>query len=191
MSAPTFLNAQPESLAATLLSGKNPDGTSWAGLLVQLSGSLPVGSVVEIGDGTTPTQKLAVDGAGEIGINNFPATQPISAASLPLPTGAAIEAGHLASIDIHLTPGTTSTVDQVTVASSSTAIGNQSATVRKYLLIKALSTNSASVFLKPGTATTAHGFELGAGEQHIIYTQEAWAGIVVTGSQVVCYEEVI
>lgn len=75
--------------------------------------------------------QLAVDATGKVGINNFPATQPvsgtvgvnnfpatqaISAASLPLPTGAAQEAGHLATIDTSTAAVNTATGAQADVA---------------------------------------------------------------------------
>ena len=56
------------------------------------------GGSVNVADPTTPANKLAVDAAGKIGINNLPATQPVSATALPLPTGAAQEGGNLATV---------------------------------------------------------------------------------------------
>jgi len=47
----------------------------------------------------TAAQVTTLTPLASVGVNNFPATQPVSAASLPLPTGAATEAGHLATID--------------------------------------------------------------------------------------------
>jgi len=69
--------------------------TSASGVL-QTSGSGGSGgtsSSVTLQDGSTPSQLLAIDSNGQIGINNLPSVQPISASSLPLPTGAAQESG--------------------------------------------------------------------------------------------------
>jgi hypothetical protein len=64
------------------------------GVYAKLAGLLTT-KVVDAGG----TNQLAVNASGEIGVSNFPATQAISAGALPLPAGAATEAGHLATID--------------------------------------------------------------------------------------------
>lgn len=57
------------------------------GLKVDLSGTGANATAVKV-DGSAVTQPVS----GTVGVNNFPATQPISAAALPLPTGAATDA---------------------------------------------------------------------------------------------------
>jgi len=89
---PPNANAQPVGAAlgafvdgaiATL--GKSTDAANAATVLGQLK------ELVTQLSGT-----LGVSGA--VSVSNFPATQPISAASLPLPAGAALEAGNLATL---------------------------------------------------------------------------------------------
>lgn len=55
--------------------------------------------VLVIEDGTTRGRRATVSAAGAVAVDGSAVTQPISAAALPLPTGAALEAGHLAAID--------------------------------------------------------------------------------------------
>jgi len=78
-----FTNAD----GSTLVGGQKPGGQGQA-LQVDTSGNLLVnvavgggggaGSTVNIADPTTPASKMAIDASGKIGVNNFPATQPVS-----------------------------------------------------------------------------------------------------------------
>lgn len=79
-----FTNADGSTLVGALKSGNQGQA-----LQVDASGNLLVnvavgggggggGSVVNIADPTTSTNKMAIDAGGKIGINNFPATQPVS-----------------------------------------------------------------------------------------------------------------
>src|SRR6266516_2903174 len=78
-----FTNAD----GSTLVGGQKPGGQGQA-LQVDTSGNLLVnvavgggggaGSTVNIADPTTPANKMAIDASGKIGVNNFPATQPVS-----------------------------------------------------------------------------------------------------------------
>jgi len=71
---------------SALVGGQKPSGQGQA-LQVDASGNLLVnvavggggsGSTVNIADATTPANKLAIDAAGKIGLNNFPAEQAIN-----------------------------------------------------------------------------------------------------------------
>ena len=61
MSAPSFANAQAEALAATILSGKLPDGTTWIGMPVQIASG--GGGAVTIADGADVTEGAKADAA--------------------------------------------------------------------------------------------------------------------------------
>lgn len=80
-----FTNAD----GSTLVGGQKSGTSQGQALQVDSSGNLLVnvavgggggggGSVVNIADPTTSANKLAVDAAGKIGVNNFPTTQPVS-----------------------------------------------------------------------------------------------------------------
>ncbi len=80
-----FTNAD----GSTLVGGQKTGTNQGQALQVDTAGNLLVnvaigggggggGSTVNIADPTTPTNKLAVDSSGKIGVNNFPATQPVS-----------------------------------------------------------------------------------------------------------------
>ncbi len=77
-----FTNADGSTLVGALKSGNQGQA-----LQVDTAGNLLVnvavgggggGSTVTIADPTTPANKMAIDASGKIGINNFPATQPVS-----------------------------------------------------------------------------------------------------------------
>lgn len=80
-----FTNAD----GSTLVGGQKSGSSQGQALQVDTSGNLLVniavgggggggGSSVNIADPTTPANKLAVDGSGKIGVNNFPVTQAIN-----------------------------------------------------------------------------------------------------------------
>lgn len=114
-------------------------------------------------------------------VTNFPATQPVSAASLPLPANAAQESGgHLAAIDSH-TPAngqatmansrpvaiasdqtaipvtvniaTTSTVTRVAVTTSNTVLSAADGTKRRVILFA-----EGAVFIKLGVTASATSY---------------------------------
>jgi hypothetical protein len=80
-----FTNADGSTLVGALKSGNQGQA-----LQVDTAGNLLVnvavggggggggGSTVNIADPTTPANKMAIDASGKVGINNFPATQPVS-----------------------------------------------------------------------------------------------------------------
>lgn len=129
----------------------------------------PSANVLSI-QGVTSMTPLKVDGSA--------VTQPVSAASLPLPTGAATSSiqttqqSSLTSIDGKLsgalsitgsTVGTTSAtvnVGQKTVSTSAVQIIVTSTIPTNGILIGALSTNAASIFIGGSTVTTNTGVEL-------------------------------
>ena len=78
------------------------------------------GATVNIGVGASGsgTQRVAVSSDSSISVSNFPATQPISATSLPLPTGAATAANQTS---IQSAPGT-SAATAVTVQGSASGV---------------------------------------------------------------------
>jgi hypothetical protein len=82
-----------------------------------VDGTVSVSGTVAVSDGAG---SLTVDGA--VSVSNFPATQPVSAAALPLPAGAATEA----TLATRLTEATfttrTPTVGQKTAAASSPVV---------------------------------------------------------------------
>lgn len=78
-SAPTDADRRPVMLGVSTADGITPvpiEVNPSTGQL-QTSASFSASSIA-INDGTTTTQKLAVDASGKIGVNNFPATQPVS-----------------------------------------------------------------------------------------------------------------
>lgn len=84
----------------------SPDGTKHAPERVEVS-NFP---------GTQPV-------SGTVAVSNFPATQPVSVAALPLPSGAATEAGHLATIDTSTAAVSTATGTQADSAWSGSGSG--------------------------------------------------------------------
>lgn len=60
------------------------------GLSVPVVGTLPVSGTVTVANPTPPLATQPV--SGTVAVSNLPATQPVSAAALPLPAGAATEA---------------------------------------------------------------------------------------------------
>jgi hypothetical protein len=86
-----------------IVGGKTSDGTPQYQPVPLTNGGAAVKT-----DGSATTQPVS----GTVGVNNFPATQPISAASLPLPTGAATDASLL---NPQVTAGTTSAPTKVIV----------------------------------------------------------------------------
>ena len=78
-----FTNADGSTLVGALKSGSQGQAlqVDTAGNLlvnVAVGGGGGGGSTVNIADPTTPANKMAIDASGKIGINNFPATQPVS-----------------------------------------------------------------------------------------------------------------
>ena len=73
------------------------------GLYAKLAGTLTVGGTVSLGAGAAAI--------GSVSVSNFPATQPISATALPLPSGAAKESG--GNLD-SITASNTTTATQTT-----------------------------------------------------------------------------
>lgn len=84
--------------------------------------------------------------------------------------------------------GVTTIPDQITVSNATTPLLAVNSN-RLYAFIKALSTNTAPVFINNGAATTSK-YELGPGETYTVTTNEAFQGIVTTGTQKVCISEV-
>jgi hypothetical protein len=86
--AKIFMSGFTNADGSTLVGGQKSGTSQGQALQVDSSGNLLVnvalggggggGSVVNIADPTTPANKLAVDGSGKIGVNNFPTTQPVS-----------------------------------------------------------------------------------------------------------------
>lgn len=62
--------------------------------------TLPAGQAVELLDGAG-TNKASISAAGAVKVDGSAVTQPVSAAALPLPSGAALEAGNLATLTVH------------------------------------------------------------------------------------------
>lgn len=149
------------------------------------------GTVVNVGTGTAGagTQRVAVSSdsfpsSQAVTGTFFQTTQPVSAATLPLPTGAATSANQttgnssLSSIDGKLS-GTLTTslatvpqadlpsaplVNQKTVTTAGTAVQLQTNTLKVGIIVQALSTNAGSVFVGPSTVSASTGFELQAGQ---------------------------
>ena len=86
--AATVTTLTPPTAAA--IGAAAPVPPSAAAIAAALANPLPVS--LPAGTITTLTPLSSV------GVNNFPATQPVSAVSLPLPSGAALETGNLAAL---------------------------------------------------------------------------------------------
>ena len=85
VSAAGLVSVDASSTTVTVL---NAAGTSVIGSV----GTTTTPNVNQIVDGTTSTQKLAISASGAAKVDNSGVTQPISASSLPLPSGAATAA---------------------------------------------------------------------------------------------------
>lgn len=70
----------------------NPMKKIWLILLLTSTAWGAYSPGVFVADPTTPTQRAAVSAGGALKVDNSGVTQPVSAASLPLPTGAATSA---------------------------------------------------------------------------------------------------
>lgn len=147
--------------------------------------------VVTLGDKTTAANTAAISAAGAVKVDGSAVTQPVSAVSLPLPTGAATAAKQpalgtagSASADVITVQGIASMtalkVDGSGVTQPVQSVGNgavlsnqqavtgtaaalASNSCRK-ALVKALAANAINVYVGPTGVTTATGFELAPGE---------------------------
>lgn len=108
------LHAITDGAGNVLAGTDNGDGTFTPAVSATFSASS-----VAINDGTTTTQKASVSAGGALKVDGSAATQPVSAAALPLPTGAATSAlqttgnTSLASVDTK-----TPALGQATMAAS-------------------------------------------------------------------------
>ena len=120
--------------------------------------SLPTGSnsIGTVGVNSLPALPAGANAIGSVTVSNLPATQAVSAASLPLPSGAATEAGNLATINtsnnaISAAAGTTA--DAVYTGSGNatmvSAIKGVYAAVKGSLNIRALTSGTDSVTIVP------------------------------------------
>lgn len=135
--------------------------------------------------GITSMTALKVDGSGvtqPVSGTFFQATQPVSAASLPLPTGASTSSlqttgnASLSSIDTKLSGALSVTGSAVGTSSAVVNVGQQTSNTTAVqlsasstvptngIIVQAISTNTASVFVGGSGATTANSFELQAGQ---------------------------
>lgn len=89
---------------------------------------------------------------------------PVSLASQPLPTGAATEAGHLATIDtvLAIPTGIFNGVKNVTTAGTRVTLASTQAV--KSVTIKAKAANTGTIYVGNTGVTSANGFALLAGE---------------------------
>jgi hypothetical protein len=145
--------------------------------------------------------QAAQSGSWSVSVSNFPATQPVSAASLPLPSNAAQEAGgNLATlagavssskVNVNLSSSTLPSsilAGQQAVTASAVALASNALT--RGLCVEALSTNTISVYVGPSGVTTATGIELPAGSSFCpavsnsneIYVIASTTGATVTWS---------
>jgi len=90
-----LLKAIKAALSGTLATRALSSGTD----SVTISGTVTVTDSVALPVVLPAATVTALTPPTSVGVNNFPATQPVSAAALPLPAGAATEAGHLSTID--------------------------------------------------------------------------------------------
>lgn len=89
---------------------------------------------------------------------------PVSAASLPLPSGAATETT-LAGVASKLTTPSTIYNNQVTVATAGTRVQVSAASVSiTGAILQALSTNAASIWIGSSAVSASNGYELQAGQ---------------------------
>lgn len=185
--------ARAASLAVTLssedITALTPSGTTSIAGIVDENLKQVNGVTVNVGTGAagTGTQRVAVSSdsfptSQAVTGTFFQTTQPVSAASLPLPTGAATAAiqttqqSSLTSIDGKLsgalsvtgsTVGTSSAVVNVGQQTSNTTAVQLSASSTiptNGIIVQAISTNTASVFIGGSGVTTSNGFELQAGQ---------------------------
>jgi hypothetical protein len=145
----------------------------------------PVSGTVTANQGTAGASAWLVNGSG--------VTQPISAASLPLPTGAATSANQtngsqVTQVSSLPTPPAAPFSGQKTSTGSAVAIATSQAFVNG-VIVQALSTNAASVYVGPSGITTSTGFELQPGQATSMAVNNLNAVFVIASSSGdgVCY----
>lgn len=108
---------QPISGSVSVISSVLPTGASTEATLAALNTKVPANLTVTatrlLVDNSGVTQPVS----GSVSVTNFPATQPISAVSLPLPAGAATEAT-VSSVNTKIPAGLTVTSSRLLVDSS-------------------------------------------------------------------------
>jgi len=121
----------------------------YGNLMVNVAAQVGGGSVVNVADPTTPTNKLAIDGAGKIGINALPA----------LPAGTNV-IGHVivdsgTAVAIAQPTSATATVTSVNAAAADTSL-IASNTSRKGIFFYNDSTAILYLLFGTGTASTTN-----------------------------------
>lgn len=108
----------------------------------------------------------AVSNAGTFAVQLTGATNNVNniAGTVSLPTGAAIEAGHLATIDTVLSVPTTVFNGKTSVTTAGTRVTLAAAQAVKGVTIKALSTNTGFIYVGNASVAAANGLQLRAGE---------------------------
>lgn len=182
--------ADDNPLPNKLIDGVTGQPVDWAALFSSISVSVDVGDIdlgsISIKDGTT-ADVATVDASGRLHVDGSGVTQPVSAASLPLPSGAATEAS-LTSIVSALGDIVTNTTDAATLSQQ---IAQQSAledivtateTIVAQLSGELLTSNvSVGVALSPAPSyATLIGFQNVLGQ--LLPVTETDAPLPVTGS---------
>lgn len=167
------LSAVPVSAASLPL----PTGAATEATLSAASAKLPA-TIGQKSMAASLAVTIASDqGAVPVSGTFFQATQPVSAAALPLPVGASTSAKQdlfLAELQLKADLTETQPVSQVTASGAITNIqkavgvaavratvaGTSPSATRKKLLLKSSKNNTGNIFLGSATVTTANGMEI-------------------------------
>lgn len=131
---------------------------------VATAGNQTTGNAILTAIGTLLSNPLVVTGTF------YQATQPISAASLPLPSGASTSAlqtsgnASLTTIAASTAVPTTIPTGRKSVTTAGTRVALATTTPCKSVTIKAFDTNSGVIYVGDVTVSSANGYELYAGE---------------------------
>lgn len=144
-SAPTVTAGNLAPLSLTTSNGLRVDGS---GTIQPVSGTVAVSAIA----GALPAGANAI---GSVSVSNFPATQPISAASLPLPAGASTATLQSAQIAL-LSPAASTTTDLTLVATTSTATLALNTARKSFFLFNDSSLATVYVLEASSGATATH-----------------------------------
>lgn len=196
----------PVTISGGGTSGTVTQGSTTAGQ----SGMLGLGAVTTAAPSytTAQTSALSLTLAGLLRVDGSGVTQPVSAASLPLPTGAATSGNQstiitsLSSIDgkaagdttngnkvqVKIWTGPANTANGQVATSTTSGVLKASNATRRRITFK--NTDAAiTVYIGTGTVTAANGFPLKAGESYTKTTTAAVNVIAASGTPTVAYDE--